>query len=168
MSVDKLVDSTQLDSDLTSVANAIRTKGGTSAQLAFPAGFVSAINAISGGGGAVQYKEGTFTGDGTNHILVPIGFVPDLIYFWQSDESTLKKRINKLFSVKGIGAGGNYYSSDSATSTTKASVIMNPDLTQSDTSNYIWSASATGFYSRVSSAMCATGVEYGYKAWKFM
>lgn len=51
MAVDKLVDSTQLDSDLTSVANAIRTKGGTSAQLAFPSDFVSAINAIPTGGG---------------------------------------------------------------------------------------------------------------------
>lgn len=51
MALDKLVDSTQLDSDLTSVANAIRTKGGTSASLAFPSDFVSAINAISGGGG---------------------------------------------------------------------------------------------------------------------
>lgn len=49
MAVDKLVDSTQLDTDLTSIANAIRTKGGTSAQLAFPAEFVSAIGAISGG-----------------------------------------------------------------------------------------------------------------------
>ena len=39
------------DSDLTSVANAIRTKGGTSAQLAFPAGFVSAIGDIPSGGG---------------------------------------------------------------------------------------------------------------------
>lgn len=37
--------------DLTSVANAIRTKGGTSAQLAFPADFVSAVNAIPTGGG---------------------------------------------------------------------------------------------------------------------
>lgn len=46
MALDALVDSTQLNSDLTSVANAIRTKGGTSAQLAFPAGFVSAVNAI--------------------------------------------------------------------------------------------------------------------------
>lgn len=50
MAVDKLVDSTQLDSDLTSVANAIRTKGGTSAQLAFPSGFVSAVQAIPTGG----------------------------------------------------------------------------------------------------------------------
>lgn len=51
MSVDKLVDSTQLDADLTSVANAIRTKGGTSSPLVFPAGFVSAIQAIPTSGG---------------------------------------------------------------------------------------------------------------------
>lgn len=50
MALDKLVDSTQLDSDLTSVADAIRTKGGTSAQLAFPAGFVDAVEAIETGG----------------------------------------------------------------------------------------------------------------------
>lgn len=50
MAADKLVDSTQLDADLTSVANAIRTKGGTSAQMAFPAGFVSAVQAIPTGG----------------------------------------------------------------------------------------------------------------------
>jgi len=49
MAVDKLVDSTQLDADLTSVANAIRTKGGTSADLAFPNGFVSAVGAIPTG-----------------------------------------------------------------------------------------------------------------------
>lgn len=50
MAVDKLVDSTQLDADLTAVANAIRIKGGTSAQMAFPAGFVSAVEAIPTGG----------------------------------------------------------------------------------------------------------------------
>lgn len=55
MAVDKLVDSTQLNSDLTSVANAIRTKGGTSAQLAFPSGFVSAIQNIPSGGGGNSY-----------------------------------------------------------------------------------------------------------------
>lgn len=52
MAVDKLVDSTQLDADLTSVADAIRSKGGTSASLAFPAGFISAVNAIPTGGGS--------------------------------------------------------------------------------------------------------------------
>lgn len=51
MAYDKLVDSAQLDADLTTVADAIRTKGGTEGQLAFPAGFVSAVQAIEAGGG---------------------------------------------------------------------------------------------------------------------
>lgn len=38
--------------DLTSVADAIREKGGTAAPLAFPAGFISAIRGIKAGGGA--------------------------------------------------------------------------------------------------------------------
>ena len=46
MALDKLVDSAALDANLTSVANAIRAKGGTSGPMAFPTGFVSAVNAI--------------------------------------------------------------------------------------------------------------------------
>lgn len=64
MAVDKLVDSTQLDSDLTSVANAIRAKSGGSSQLAFPAGFVSEIQAIpSGGGGDAIIRQIKRLGD---------------------------------------------------------------------------------------------------------
>ena len=48
------------DTDLTAVANAIRTKGGTSAQLTFPHGFVDAIEAISGGGGEVDLFDYTW------------------------------------------------------------------------------------------------------------
>lgn len=65
MAVDKLVDSTQLDADLTSVADAIRTKGGTSASLAFPSGFVSAINAIPTGGGGATIQPLSVTQNGT-------------------------------------------------------------------------------------------------------
>ena len=61
MAIDKSIDSAQLDADLASVANAIRTKGGTSAQLAFPAEFVSAIEAIETGGGGDTYKKTTYT-----------------------------------------------------------------------------------------------------------
>ncbi len=57
MALDKLVDGAQLDADLASVAGAIRTKGGTSAQLAFPAGFVSAIDAIPTGGGGISADD---------------------------------------------------------------------------------------------------------------
>ena len=52
MAVDKLVDSTALNSDLTSIADAIREKGGTSSPLVFPGGFVTAINDIPSGGSA--------------------------------------------------------------------------------------------------------------------
>jgi len=50
MAIDKLVDSAQLESDLTSVADAIRAKTGGTADLQFPADFVSEIESISGGG----------------------------------------------------------------------------------------------------------------------
>lgn len=43
---------------LVSVADAIRSKGGTTEELEFPQGFVSAVNAIeSGGGGAEDYYK---------------------------------------------------------------------------------------------------------------
>lgn len=51
--------------DLTSVANAIRTKGGTSGQLAFPAGFVSAVQAIPTGGSPTGTKQISITANGT-------------------------------------------------------------------------------------------------------
>jgi len=59
MAVDKLVDSAQLDADLEDIADAIRAKGGTSASLAFPNDFVSAIEAIpTGGGGGGRLPSG--------------------------------------------------------------------------------------------------------------
>ena len=65
--------------ELASIADAIRTKGGTSASLTFPAGFVSAIQAISGGGGAVTHVSSTFNGgycryvdaNGVYHSVLP-------------------------------------------------------------------------------------------------
>lgn len=78
MGIDKAVDSTQLNSDLTSVANAIRTKGGTSASMAFPSGFVSAVNAIPTGTFPTGTKQisiiqnGTVTEDVTNYANAEI------------------------------------------------------------------------------------------------
>lgn len=51
------VNATQLDSDLTSVADAIRAKSGGSSDLAFPAGFVSEIQAIPSGGADVYVSS---------------------------------------------------------------------------------------------------------------
>lgn len=53
--------------DLTSVADAIRAKSGGSSQLAFPAGFVSEIQAIPSGGGGATLAD-LFTVIGTFNI----------------------------------------------------------------------------------------------------
>lgn len=55
MALDKLVDSAQLDSDLGDIAEAIRAKGGTSAELQFPQGFVDAVEAIETGTQTAPY-----------------------------------------------------------------------------------------------------------------
>lgn len=58
MAVDRSVDSSVLDAGLTSIANAIRTKGGTSDELTFPTEFVSAIAALPSGS---NIQTGTIT-----------------------------------------------------------------------------------------------------------
>lgn len=50
MAYDKMVDSAQLDAGLSEIAGAIRAKGGTTDQLAFPAGFRLAVEALPTGG----------------------------------------------------------------------------------------------------------------------
>lgn len=45
----QFVDAVRLDADLTAVADAIRSKGGTAEQLSFPSGMTAAISAISTG-----------------------------------------------------------------------------------------------------------------------
>lgn len=62
MAVDKFVDSTQLDADLTSVANAIREKSGVSGVLEFPDEFIEAIQNI---GGAAENDVTFYDYDGT-------------------------------------------------------------------------------------------------------
>ena len=55
MAFDKVIDSAVLDADLTAVADAIRAKGGTTEQLSFPDGFVSAVEGIqTGGSGGIE------------------------------------------------------------------------------------------------------------------
>lgn len=44
------------DTDLGAVADAIRTKGGTSADLVFPGGFVDAVHAIEADGGGGDFE----------------------------------------------------------------------------------------------------------------
>lgn len=78
MPYDKVVDSTQLNADLTSVANAIRTKGGTSGSLAFPSGFVNAIGDIpTGGGGDSVIIQGVYIAALCHVAGMPVKYVID-------------------------------------------------------------------------------------------
>lgn len=52
------------DAELTSIANAIRTKGGTSSDLVYPDGFISAISNIPSGGGSTLITK-SITENGT-------------------------------------------------------------------------------------------------------
>lgn len=62
------------DTDLKKVADAIRAKSGTSAPLAYPSGFVSAIQAIpSGSAKEEQEKTVTITANGTVEITPDAG-----------------------------------------------------------------------------------------------
>jgi hypothetical protein len=55
MAENKVVNTTQLDADLTSIANAIRAKAESSDSLVFPSGFVDAIANISSGDSEGHY-----------------------------------------------------------------------------------------------------------------
>lgn len=78
MAIDKAVDSSALESDLTSVADAIRAKGGISDSLSFPTGMVSAINSIPTGV-TVQTASGSAKTSSRGLLTLNIGFEPDLI-----------------------------------------------------------------------------------------
>lgn len=66
------------------MANAIRTKGGTSAPLSFPSEFVSAIANLPSGSGITK-TTGTVTGNGTNTISIVTARIPDVIHIYRSD-----------------------------------------------------------------------------------
>lgn len=97
MAYDKLVDSSQLNSDLGDVADAIRAKSGGSSPLAFPSGFISEIGNIStGGGGSLpsiisKIDGGSFTpssdtASDTQSVSHSLGVVPKGFVIWTEDE----------------------------------------------------------------------------------
>ena len=80
MATYKIVNADQLDADLASVADSIRSKGGTSEKLSFPDGMKTAIDAISKGA-TVQVKTGTVTGVSGSAKTVNLGWKPDAVFF---------------------------------------------------------------------------------------
>ena len=133
MAYDKVVDSAALDTQLTSIADAIRAKTGGSDSLVFPDGFSQAIAAIEAGGGGGSatilgrtYECGTFISaeDQKNYQLeakeIPTGAIYWTEEDWFADTTTIWKIAG--FSIysdveNGYGCSINI-SKDSASSTT--------------------------------------------------
>ena len=106
--------------ELTGIANAIRSKGGTSASLTFPSGFVSAISAISGGGSAVLgsksiSENGTYLAsadnlDGFDQVVVDVqgGVTPSgSISISQNGTYDVSSFANAVVDVPSGGSGGD-------------------------------------------------------------
>ena len=76
MATYKVVDAEQLNADMSSVADSIRTKGGTTDALAWPDRYKTAIDSIPAGGGApsLQSKSVTYTSNGTATITPDEGY----------------------------------------------------------------------------------------------
>ena len=78
MAVDRAIDSTEFDSKLTTVADAIRTAGGTTEPMSFPSGMVEAISVLKSGsdaGGTMSGRkfisgEITFSETPTSEITI--------------------------------------------------------------------------------------------------
>ena len=103
MAYDKVVDSTVLNAGLTQIAGAIRAKTGTGGTLAFPSGFVSAIEGLSGGSATEPYIEETYDQNGNLIDAVMHGYTSIRPYAFQ--------HCSVLVSVSGISAItsiGNY------------------------------------------------------------
>lgn len=108
MAYDKVVDSSVLDAGLKAIADAIREKGGTSDNLAFPTAMAEAIAAIEAGGGA-KMAYGTFTPtekigqvftQGHMEVTHGLGEVPDFAMFFISGVGT--KEIGDVFGSIGF------------------------------------------------------------------
>lgn len=100
MAYDKVVDSVALDTQLTSIADAIRAKTGGTDSLVFPDGFSQAIAAIEAGGGGgdktLAYGEFTPATDcGVIEIEHGLGVQPKMfVEIEQYDKSDFKQYDN--------------------------------------------------------------------------
>lgn len=91
------------DQEITSIADAIRAKGGTSAQLVYPAGFVSAIGAIT-----TPYPSANGVSFGTGQMI-------DFMIVSRTNQAesgmTWEQWISSAYNVYGYVLNGNYISS---------------------------------------------------------
>ena len=138
--------------NLTSVADAIRTKGGTSASLSFPDGFVDAIDAISTGGGSTlitksitangTYNASNDNADGYSSVTVA---VPSRVIVGTFTGSDAEKGTAKEITVPYTGSGypiaalvypsaGGYKTDSTLYTTLQKSALVMWSMSKSDIS----------------------------------
>lgn len=116
------------DTELTSVANAIRTKGGTSGSLSFPSGFVSAIEDIPSGGSTQMVNiaitnafcifkypvSGYITEDPNNPALAVLTLPANSMFLalWTPDGWTVINSSNVTYETISLGRRATYRSVD--------------------------------------------------------
>lgn len=113
MAENKVVNTTQLEADLTSVADAIRAKAGSSDSLAFPDGFAEAIASIGGLPDNITHlATGTYTfaSDTAANTTIThnLGVAPHFFMFVKqgsfSAHSSKKRMVWQLYVNKSIGS----------------------------------------------------------------
>lgn len=159
MAVDKLVDSTALDTSLTAIADAIRAKTGGSSQLVFPMQFVSEIGNIPSGGGSYS---GTFTP--ASRQFTYTFYAPGCTYLACGLTGTADLTTGVAFVYAFFCYAGHYYCSRSSNSGNSAAgdanVSSNPTVTYAnDTFTLNWGAQSN------ITKVPQVGSEYTWCAW---
>ena len=102
MAYDKVVDSAVLDAGLKQIADAIREKGGTSDNLAFPTAMAEAIAAIEAGGVGIKYATGRITPaeqttiNSKNQLVIThnLGVIPSVLYMSVYESPSVTSGLN--------------------------------------------------------------------------
>lgn len=82
----KLVNAEQLEADLASVADSIRSKAGISGELEFPNGFKNAIDGIVINNGVTVKKKSGYLMVTNGAATANCGFKPDFVYISRGDQ----------------------------------------------------------------------------------
>lgn len=152
MAYDKVIDSSVLDSDLTSIADAIREKAELTDSLEFPQEFVDAIRGIVSGSKLLgyEYRAGSFTlsEDTTNKLTIDFepfekASIDYIVVLWLDILESIENGYDIItdggLSVGISGyryAGSGIVNDDSAASFSKFTAIVGTQITASGKSSY--------------------------------
>lgn len=139
MAYDKVVDSAVLDAGLKQIADAIREKGGTSGNLAFPAAMAEAIAAIESGGG-VPMNIGTITPAAETNLLTVehgLGKTPQnfMIMLTPGFSGTADKQLMRGYGFRADDSGFEFAFSLIAgrSGISSYGIVNEPDLIRNET-----------------------------------